>query len=292
MKNITSKYLASIILFLLFLTLFFYLNFPTEALKKRIIAEIENSSGYKAEIEDLRISPFLVINLKKLNLSKEQNKTEILVDKLKISPSLISLLFETNKIPFSAQIGQGDVDGTINYSNKTNRLNSFSAKLNNVNSKIINEFLKNKKGVPEFNGEVNGEIDIILVKEGVENVDGEFNLYSDNFSLSNLKVEQFKLPEYKGLKAALEGTIEKNTTLLSKLQLENNDFNLILNGTMPVPWKMKKGVLDLSVNLVLNSNEAKMGFLKAFMKKGNDGSLSAKIAGTINKPQFIKGETL
>ncbi|MGI9554163.1 MAG: type II secretion system protein GspN [Thermodesulfobacteriota bacterium] len=292
MKNMSSKYLASIILFLLFLTLFFYINFPTEALKKRIVAEIENNTGYKAEIEQLDISPFLVINLKKLNLSIEQDQVRIVIDNLKISPSIISLLLESKKIPFSAKLGQGDVDGTINYSDSTNRLNSFSAELDNVNSKIINEFLKNKKGVPEFDGEVSGDINIVLVKDGVEIADGEFNLYSDNFSLSKLKVEQFKLPEYKGLKAALEGKIEKNKTQLSKLQLENNDFNLVLNGTMPVPWKMKRGVLDLSVNLVLNSNKAKMGFLQAFMTKGNDGSLSAKIAGTFNKPQFIKGETL
>ena len=47
MKNKTSKYIGSIVVFLLFLTLFCYINFPTDALKKRIIAEIENNFGYK-----------------------------------------------------------------------------------------------------------------------------------------------------------------------------------------------------------------------------------------------------
>ena len=292
MKNKTSKYIATIVLFLLFLTLFLYISFPTDALKKRIAAEIENNSSFKAEIGDLDVLPFVVMNLKNLKLSKQEDNVDIIIDKLKISPSLISLMLDSNKIPFKAEIGKGEVDGNIVYSKSTNSISSFSAELDNVDSKIVNKFFKNKNRIPKFDGEVSGEIDIEFVRDGVEDLNGEFNLYSDNFSLSNLKVEGFTIPKYQGLKAALEGKIEKNTTRLNKLQLENNDFNFLLNGTMPLPWKMKRGMLDLSVNLVLNSSEAKMGFLQAFMNKGSDGSLSAKIGGTFNKPQFIKGGAL
>jgi len=292
MKNKTSKYIASIVIFLLFLTLFLYVNFPTDVLKRRVIAEIESNSGFKAEMEDLNISPFVVMNLKKLKLTNEQDEIEILIDRLKISPSLISLLMENNRIPFYAQLGEGKIEGTIVYSGNTQRLNSFKTKLKNVNSRIVNSLLKNKKGIPQFDGEVSGEVDIRFLKNGVEDASGMFNLYSENFSISRIKIENFPLPDYKGLKAALEGKIEKNKTHLGKLQLENNDFNLILDGTMPLPWKMRGGMLDLSVNLVLNSNEAKIGFLQTFMKKKNDGSLTAKIEGPFSKPQFIKGETL
>ena len=273
-------------------SIFLYLNFPTDALKKRVITEIEQNLGYRVEMEDLDISPFVVMNLEKLKLTDEQDGFELIIDNMKISPSLISLLFDSNKIPFDAQIGEGNIKGSITYSGSTNRLNSFRTKLKNVDSEIVNTILKNKKGVPKFDGEVSGDIDIRFVKNGVEDVKGEFNLYSDNFSISKLKIQNFNIPEYKGLNAVLEGTLENNETQLATLQLENKDFNLILKGTTPLPWKMKRGVLDLSVNLVLNTKEAKMGFLQAFMKKGNDGSLSAKIAGTIKKPQFITGETL
>ena len=121
---------------------------------------------------------------------------------------------------------------------------------------------------------------------------GSFELYSDNFSISNLRIESFTIPKYQDLQAALEGEIETNTTRLNRLQLENKDFNLSLSGTMPLLWKMRRGMLDLSVNLVLNTKEAKIGFLQAFMNKRNDGTLTAKIGGTFNKPQFIKGGTL
>ena len=261
-------------------------------MKKRIIAEIENNFGYKAEIEDLGISPFLVVKLEKLNLSSERDQVEIVIDKLEISPSLTSLLFDSNKVPFNAQVGQGNVKGTVVYSGSGNRLYSFRVRLNNIDSRIVSEFTKDKKGVPEFDGEVSGDIDIELVKDGVEEVNGEFNLYSDSFSLSKSRVDSFTIPPYRGLQVALEGKMEKNKTYLDRLQLKNKDFDLNLSGTMPLLWRMKGGMLDLSVNLVLNSNQAKMSFLQAFMKKENDGSLSTKIAGTFSKPQFIKGETL
>ena len=292
MKNKTSKHILTAVIFLFFITLFFYLTFPTESLKKRIVAEIENNSGYKAEIVDVDFSPFIVLNVQSLKLTSEKDQVEILVDNLKISPSLFSLFLQNKKLPYVAKIGEGEIEGVIAFTNNGNRLSSFSANLDNVDSDIVNKFFKDKKNMPRFGGDVSGEIDMVLVKDGVKNIKGSFELYSENFSISNLRIESFTIPKYQDLQAALEGEIETNTTRLNRLQLENKDFNLSLSGTMPLLWKMRRGMLDLSVNLVLNTKEAKIGFLQAFMNKRNDGTLTAKIGGTFNKPQFIKGGTL
>ena len=105
--------------------------------------------------------------------------------------------------------------------------------------------------------------------------------------------EGFTLPSYKNLLVNLNGKIEKKKTVIDELSFENNDFDLLMVGSMPLIWEIKKGgKLDLRLNLNLKSDEAKSGLLQAFMKKETDGSLSAKIAGTTSKPKFVKSEKL
>jgi len=291
MNNKTPKYIATIVLFLLFLTLFLYLTFPTGALKKRVESEIEKNTGYHAEISKIAISPFLELKITDLNLEKKEKNINLKIDKLKLKSSVFSLLLNNKSFPFDAEIGNGKIEGTLVYASNTNVLDSLSADLKNIHTDLITTFIKSGKNSPEFDGEINGNLNIVFAEK--KDVKGNFNFTSNNMSIKNMKFEGLVLPSYKDLLVNLNGKIEKNKTVIDELSFANNDFDLILNGSMPLLWDIKRnGKLDLSLNLNIKSDEAKMGLLQAFMKKETDGSLSAKIAGTPSKPKFIKSEKL
>ena len=104
MNTGASKYIAAIVLFLVSLALFINLTFPTEALKKRVESEIENNTGFDAEITSISVSPFLELPLTGLNLDNRQKEISVLIDKLKIKPSLLSLFFNNKKFPFDVKV--------------------------------------------------------------------------------------------------------------------------------------------------------------------------------------------
>ena len=293
MSSRAPKFIATIVFFLLLLVLFLYLTFPTEALKKRVESEIDNNTGFHAEIESVSVSPFLELKINGLILDKRAKDISIKVDELKIKPSVLSLLFNNKSVPFEAKIGEGKVDGNVVFGTDTNSLKLLSAELKNVHTDLITSFTKSGKDSPEIDGNIDGVLNIDFGEKKAQDVNGSFNFTSDNMSISKLKFEGLTLPSYKKLLVNLNGKIQKKKTVIDELSFENNDFDLIMVGSMPLIWEIKKGgKLDLRLNLNLKSDEAKSGLLQAFMKKETDGSLSAKIAGTTSKPKFVKSEKL
>lgn len=293
MKSKTSKYIGTVIFFLLFLVLFLYLTFPTEALRKRVESEIDNNTGFNAQIGKISISPFLELKITDLNLDKTEKDISLRIDELRVKPSVFSLLLKNKSLPFEAKIGEGKIDGTIAFSSETKSLNSIRADFENIHTDLIASFTKSGADSPEFDGNIDGIININFPGGSSSDVNGGFNFTSKNMSISKLKIEGFTLPSYQNLLVNLNGKIEKKKTFIDELSFEGSDFDLLLAGSMPLVWEVKKGgKLDLKLNLNIKSDEAKAGLLQAFMKKETDGSLSAKIAGTTSKPKFIKSEKL
>ena len=293
MSSRAPKLIATIVFFMLFLALSLYLTFPTEALKKRVESEIDNNTGFHAEIDSISFSPFLKLSINGLRLDKRAKDISIQVDELKIKPSVLSLLLDNKSVPFEAKIGEGKVDGNVVFGPDTNSLSSVRAELKNVHTDLISSFTKSGADSPEFDGNIDGVVNVDFGQRNTQDVSGSFNFTSDNMSISKLTFEGFTLPSYKNLLVNLNGKIEKKKTVIDELSFENNDFDLLMVGSMPLIWEIKKGgKLDLRLNLNLKSDEAKSGLLQAFMKKETDGSLSAKIAGTTSKPKFVKSEKL
>ena len=137
MSSRAPKLIATIVFFMLFLALSLYLTFPTEALKKRVESEIDNNTGFHAEIDSISFSPFLKLSINGLRLDKRAKDISIQVDELKIKPSVLSLLLDNKSVPFEAKIGEGKVDGNVVFGPDTNSLSSVRAELKNVHTDLI-----------------------------------------------------------------------------------------------------------------------------------------------------------
>ena len=85
LKN--KKYLLFAITFVFVFLSFFYIEFPNERLKRRVIFEIEKNTEFDAEISSISIIPLLKIEINGLKLTKNEDQ-QILISKAIIKPSI------------------------------------------------------------------------------------------------------------------------------------------------------------------------------------------------------------
>lgn len=276
------RYAAYVALFFFFFVAFIYLYFPADSLTKRINQEIKTRTGLNIEASSAGIFPLADVKLKKVQLIDRRKKTT-LFDELRISPSLLSVFKESGRISFEAKIKDGRIKGVVEYSGGGKKLDFLEVKTDKVDLKVLKELLKNAQDVPNVNGKVNGEFVVLFDQKS--SASGRFKLSSEKFSLSGLKFKEFPLPDFKDLKLDVKGRMKKNRTNVETFRAENNELLLVLNGTAPLPWKIKRENLDLSVNLKLKPG-SQLGFLKTFAKKEKDGIISVKVKGPLKNLRF------
>lgn len=278
------KYALYVALFFFFFVAFIYLYFPADALTKRINQEIKNRTGLNVEASSADIFPPADIKLKNVKLIDKRKKTT-LIDELRISPSLLSVFKQSGSISFEAKIKDGRIEGVAEYSKGGKKLDYLVVKTDKVDLKALSELLKikNIKDVPDIDGKINGEF--VASFDPKSSSRGRFKLSSEKLSLSGLKFKEFPLPDFKDLKIDVKGRMKKNRTNLESFRAENKELLLVLNGTAPLPWKIKKENLDLSVNLKLKPG-TQLGFLKTFAKKEKDGIISVKVKGPLKNLRF------
>ena len=284
------KLVSYLIILFITLALFVYLTFPVDSLKKRVAYELENNLGYTVEIKALNFNPYLEFDLSEIRITRP-GASQVVVDQLRLKPYPLSILKGDNKIGYAAEVFNGDIKGYIKLDKKSNNIGYLSANLNEIDSSKLFSVVESDKNRPRLAGNIRGEIELELksTKKASNEVNGTYNLSSDNFSISNLRLESFTLPPYNNLTANLNGKIDNVNAKVKNLQFKNKNFDLTLYGTMPLPWKMKRmDKIDMSYKLLLHSTEAKLSFLTAFSSLDRDGSYGGKIRGTISKPKLVK----
>ncbi|MGQ0793698.1 MAG: type II secretion system protein GspN [Deltaproteobacteria bacterium] len=265
----------------------FYAAFPTDALKHRIVREIELISGARAEIKSLTLYPFFSIGIEELNIYKTD--TPVTVEQLNLSPSLARLIFSDSVvIPFSARLLGGEAEGEVSYNLRTGRVEKAASTLRSVNIDAVPSLISGSGADnPQITGALSGSFSITLGS----NPAGAFNFTAQNLGVSNLKVNQFPLPDFTNLKSNFSGAIENNLTKIEKLEFLGEDLDLLLSGAAPVPWQIRKGaVLDLGLRLWVKGKKLAIikTFLASHLSSQGDGSLEGKIAGTVGAPKVLK----
>ncbi|NIT13050.1 MAG: type II secretion system protein GspN, partial [Candidatus Dadabacteria bacterium] len=117
-KKYKKRILFAIIFVIVFLC-FFYIQFPNERLKRRVIFEIEKNSNFQAEIERVSLSPPLKIKIRGLKLTKNEFQT-IVIPKAELNPAVLSLLSNYISIPYELNIFRGTAKGNLIISKNTN----------------------------------------------------------------------------------------------------------------------------------------------------------------------------
>lgn len=293
MKERFTKYkhikpLSYTIFFLIVFSLFLFITFPGELIKKRIIAEIENNTPFKADVEKASISPLLSINLEGVKLYKSKDRY-LELDSLSIRPSVFAVFSDNPKFPFKAELLNGEIEGSLSLIKAESRLSGVEATVRHLKIDSIPSLLSPESGeLFALGGVVDGRVNIQMGREPK----GDFQFEINQLNIKNIKVKGFSLPSFTDLKSVFKGNIDGKRTNIEEFNVTGKDIDLEITGNAPLLWEIPKGgVIDLGYRLQIKGDQmAKYkGLLAPYLVTQRDGSLGGKILGTVKNPRFEKG---
>ena len=279
MSIIKNKKILFAITFVFVFLSFFYIEFPNESLKRRVIFEIEKNTDFDAEIEKISIMPLLKIEISGLKLTKNEDQ-QIIVSKAILKPSILSLLSGDINVEYDIKVFKGKAFGNLVILKDTNNLKSISLNIEKIDiDEIRRVYSKSLKESVELAGLLSGNITL------GENNSGDFNFNIDDLDIIKIDINNFKF-QLMDLKSNLKGQIYKDKTLINELMFDNEDIRVKIKGSTPPLWRLSKGSIDLFYRLEVKGK--KYAYLKSFLSKDPRGNVAGKIVGSIAKPELLK----
>ncbi len=263
-----------VFLFILFLSM----GFPYEALKRRIIGELEAKTPFRYEIEQIRPHPLLGFAFKNIGVYAlvDSKKVKVLgVERLRITLSILPLVWRKVYFRFWGRMLDGTVDGDFS---KKERENQLTLAGRNVNLQRV-QFLREVKGV-EITGILEGKT-LMILREG----DLSGHSGSAEFQINEVMLNRLPLPGIGPLRVGqIQGSIEleRGKVIIKRLVSSEGDFNgqvlgnILLNSHLPQSRLNLKitikpsGKLDPRYQMLLSlfDPQSKTGGVYAFSLKG------------------------
>jgi len=293
MKEKLKKYkhikpVSYTLFFLLVFTLFLFVTFPGDIIKKRIIAEIEGNTPYKADIQKVSVSPLLKVNMEGVKLFKS-NALFLQLDRLDLSPSPLSVFSENPKVPFTAKLWGGEISGSIRINKTTGRVSELDATLESVRiNSVPSLFSSEAEKSLSLGGVMNGRVNLVMTPPAK----GEIQFEITGLALENMKLKGITLPNLTDLTSMFKGTVDGDITKIDQFKIAGADIDLDITGTAPLLWDIPEGgIIDIGYSLQMKGGQmAKYkGLLSPYLATRRDGSLGGKILGTVANPRFEKG---
>ena len=277
--------------FLFFLATFLFSGFPGESVERRIISEIRSRSPVPVFVGEARLRGISSVELKDVRVEVAPGRAAE-IERARIRAGILSLLFsDVAGISFSMDAYGGSVRGKISHDVGRNAVAGAEVDLISVEVAGISRLFLEDGGIG-VKGKIDGKIRLFGEEKdsGVSRMDYEF--FSDSLSVGIGEIMGMKIgSEYEGLSAELRGSSDRFETRVERLFVSNRDFSLESSGKVPSPIRFRKGaVIDLSLNLNLFSDKAKLALLSAFLDPRKDGSFFGKVEGTLARPKLVKGD--
>lgn len=243
MKNSKVRmflYVASGVFFFLFWLVWV---FPTDALKSRILTEIENQTQgrYKFDVGSLDISVLGSVTFHNLKVSEGVGDAEkVLINtpklKLSFSPLALSSMAKSPNVDFYLKGSKGDVDGNFRQDGDETQLTANFDQFPITDLGLINAWAK-----MDLKGTLDGDIDLSLNRADAGKNSGKVDLSLINLTLGARRISidpsspeaTMEIPEIKlsGAKdSGIHGEMKKENFEVSAIQLKGGDLDLDLSG--------------------------------------------------------------
>lgn len=253
--NRTLRNLLFLGSFFVFFAFFFLWTLPDEAIKNRVIYQAQDvlnrqlGLNYRLRADELSFSIFTGITFDKLQMTSNVNEdAQIKIDRLRINPSLLSILFGKTKSSVQIKSGKGVIEGTVSDDSSQTRL---ELEIDNYNL----GFAKTLLGVA-MEGIVEGEIDVRMNKKNNAESKGSIKLDFKNAKMldvnipldpsnpsSAMRFSELKIAQDKG--SLLEMNLKGSSLDVLQFNLNGDDLNLNLKGKI----LLGKSSSDTSLNL-------------------------------------------
>jgi type II secretion system protein N len=255
------------VFYLVCFLLFAYWSFPYDRLRDDIVQRVEHTegpggpqpSGWELEIVDLSPSWGTGVKLRGVRLVKlpegpDDAPVNILVEKLVLRTSVLSMMFGSVYLSFDAVIGTGSVEGSYRSSDERTAL---VADVTDLDLRAV-PFFRAMLGIP-LTGVVNGNVDLTVAQEP-EDTHGEVALAVQGLVLGDSKAKL----RVEGMQDGL--TIEKidagdlelrmetadGVARVSKLAASGTDATIQGSGNLRLLLPLESSRLDLLLRVAFS----------------------------------------
>jgi type II secretion system protein N len=302
------NYKPNLLLYLVAAFFFFffwlYIVFPYNALKSRVVTEIENrlEGHYHLDVASMDVSIFGSVTFKNLKVTEgagEGEKILLNTPKLKLGFSPFALLTKQLNFSYYLKGSKGDLEGDFSQDN-----DEFNLSLS-LNKYPISElgFIAAKTSMT-LKGILDGDVDIHVNKSDPSHNHGKINVELQNLSMEGAKVNLdpsapdslMDIPPIKitGDKdSRIQGELQKDSLVVKSISLKGGDIDLNLDGKItlqganPIDYRM---ALQGSFKITQALTKALPVLLILEQQKSPDGSYPLNISGRLTRPNIRIGK--
>ena len=279
--------------------------FPTDALKSRILTEIENQTQgrYKFDVGSLDISVFGSVTFHNLKVSEgigEGEKVLLKTPKLKLSfsPFALSSMAKNPNLDFYLKGSKGELEGKYRQDG-----DEFQLTANFDQFPLADLGIIGAKAKVDLTGTLDGDIDLNINKADSSKNSGTIDLSLLNLTMGPKRIaldpsapeSAMEIPEIKlsGPKdSGIQGEVQKENLELSSIHLKGGDLDLDLSGRV-VMQGPKSGDYRLAVQGTFGIAEALAKALPVLFlieqQKNPQGVYPLNITGRLAKPSIRIG---
>lgn len=283
------KILGYLLFGLLIFIYFTYLNFPYHKMKDQLFSEIEQNSGFQVDAKTFDTALGFGFVLDEVTVQNPNiGFPQIQVERIKISPSVLSLLRFRPKVRFHADLKQGTLHGA--FQSKSAVAQGIELTLNEVR-------IGGRSAQETMNVDIDGLLEGRIVVEGnlktLQNLNGESEIQLRKFKLGKLSVLNMSIPELLLSQIALTTKIIDDKIVIEKFNVgsPNEDLYALTSGDVLLNSRdIRQSRLNLKLKFKLSKKLADefslfLPFIAGAL--GSDGFYTLKIDGRLGAPRAL-----
>jgi type II secretion system protein N len=292
------RYIGYVTLFCLCYVIFLYWVFPYDALKDRILGDVEGQLGEGLQVTAEHLEPYWFSGVEIKNLTIEGPGEQGVVELVKFKTvraraSLVPLIFGSVRVKFALDVGKGEISG---FAKMGEDVISLSLGIDSLDLSAF-PFISERTGL-KLASKIDGDVEMELNRQQPERSTGSMQFTFNNLSIaaSTLKVKEIALevPDLliaKGRQSQIKLKFSKGTAAFENFKLADGDLLLNLTGKMFLSRKISNYRLNLRGNF---SVSPKLGEALPFLfmvdsQKQPDGTYPLIITGRLTAPSIKIG---
>lgn len=290
-----TKIILYPLLFVMSFLLFLYWMFPYDVVKDRVTGILESQFGGGVEVDMAAFAPywFTGIDISKLSVRRPGGEELLSCKRLRARASIVSLLVGSPSVSFDAQIGKGEISGSVAKSEDMMAIDVEMSDIDLASLKLISA----STGLA-VSSQIDGEISLRVDQQRPIRSTGrvELQLRELKTAASELKVAGtgFELPEVvfsKGREGSIKLEVSKGTIGVESVKFAGGDLGIDLKGKIFLSSKVENYRFNLSGAFTVSPKLAEaLPFLFIVeQQKQQDGSYPLTIAGRLAKPSIKVG---
>lgn len=274
--------------FLIFIY-FTYLNFPYHKMKDQLFFEIERNSGFQLQAESFDTTLGFGFVLDEVSVENPNlNLPQIQIERIKLSPSLLSLIRFRPKVAFQVELEKGTLQGT--FEQKGGATQGIKLNLNEI--KIGGKSLEAATNL-DIDGLLAGQVSIEGNLKTLENLNGATDIQLRKFKLGKLNVLNMNIPELNLSQISLTTKIANDKLVIEKFNVGgiSEDLYAITSGDVVLnPRDIRQSRLNLKLKFKMSkklSDEFSLFLPFIASALGSDGFYTIKIDGRLGAPRAL-----